>query len=784
MRVKTIALTWFRGASGSAVLETNLKSLVVYGQNGSGKSSFIDAIEHAVCDGKVSHLAHEYSGKKQEKGIRNTHTPDGEQTSYEVVFKDDSNLKITIAANGSCARAGTATVDMASWDYKRTVLRQDEISRFIVSTKGNKYSDLLPLLGLGALEIAAENLRQLASVTEKTGGLREKKGAASLAATQRKQAFSDASDADIVEKVASLHKTYCPASPTAESLDRCNETIAAVTVRINALSSENQRHIALKALANTDITSLIYGVRQSSTKLAGSIEPLIAEKLEVLRSADAYARKVDKADNIACPACGQAIAVDDFKAHVQSEQERLREIIGVFDERRGAIAGLIDVLKGLSTGIKKSELKVLRDELNKGPLKEHLEWIEALKSEELRQKIDEEALAGLDKHWSPVIAAAAVASKDAPPEISTLSVDKATTEAARAAIGALGTLKKIERLESLITFLSATEGNVRDEIRVRSEDVITAISGDISLMWSNLHPGEPIENVRLYLPDDPKAIDISLKFHGKDQDSPRLTLSEGYRNSLGLCIFLALAKRQSEHDRPLFLDDVVVSLDRNHRGMIVQLLADHFADRQVIIMTHDRDWYSDLRHQLDDSNWSFKTLLPYEAPEVGIRWSHKATSFADALSNLPARPDSGVNDARKVMDVELAIAAEKLKLKLPYLRGERNDHRTCFDFLKRLTSDGAKCLQKKSGSEYVRHADALTALEDAAALLVSWANRGSHTDDVAKSEAVKVINACEKALAVFTCACCKKSLWRLEDATSELVRCDCGEIRWRYGTKV
>lgn len=784
MRVKTLALSWFRGAADSAVLDANLKSLVVYGQNGTGKSSFIDAIEHAVCDGKVNHLAHEYSGKKQEKGVRNTHTPDGEQTSYEIVFKDDSNLKITIAANGNYARAGTATVDMLSWDYKRTVLRQDEISRFIASTKGNKYSDLLPLLGLGALEVAAENLRQLASATEKAGSLREKKGAASLAATQRKQAFGDASDAKIAETVAALHTTYCPGSATDLPVDRCDEIIVGLAARINALTTENQIHVALKSIADVDIASLIDGVRQASARLAGSVEPLIAEKLEVLRSANAYALKLDKEDDVACPACGQAVPVDGFKAHVKEEQERLRDIIAVFDERRTAIAQLIDVLKNLAASLRKSELESWRGGLSGGPLKEHLDWIDALTPEELRQTVDDEALAAIETHWPPVIEAASNASKDAPLEISTLSLDKTTAEAARAAIKALGTLNEIERFEALIAFLNATEENVRDEIRVRSGAVITEISADVGLMWSALHPGEPIENVRLYLPDDPKAIDIALKFHGKDQDSPRLTLSEGYRNSLGLCIFLALAKRESGHDRPLFLDDVVVSFDRNHRGMIVQLLADYFADRQLIIMTHDRDWYSDLRHQLDDADWSFKSLLPYETPEVGIRWSNKASSFDDARASLPTRPDSAVNDARKVMDVELALAAEKLKLKLPYLRGEKNDHRTCFDFLKRLTSDGAKCLQRKNGSQYAPHTEALKELGEAAALLVSWANRGSHTDDVAKAEAVKVIDACEKALAVFKCGSCKKSLWRLEDTTSELLRCDCGEIRWVYGKKV
>lgn len=54
-----------------------------------------------------------------------------------------------------------------------------------------------------------------------------------------------------------------------------------------------------------------------------------------------------------------------------------------------------------------------------------------------------------------------------------------------------------------------------------------------------------------------------------------------------------MAKREADKDRPLILDDVVVSFDRSHRGMIVQLLEKEFSGRQVVIMTHDREWYAE-----------------------------------------------------------------------------------------------------------------------------------------------------------------------------------------------
>jgi Uncharacterized protein conserved in bacteria len=272
-----------------------------------------------------------------------------------------------------------------------------------------------------------------------------------------------------------------------------------------------------------------------------------------------------------------------------------------------------------------------------------------------------------------------------------------------------------------------------------------------------------------------------LNFHGVEQDSPRLTLSEGHRNSLGLCIFLAMAKRGSKKDGPVFLDDVVISLDRNHRGMIVELLKKEFGGRQVVILTHDRDWYSELRHQLGSSDWQFKALLPYESPSTGIRWSHFTTAFGDARAHLQTRPDSAGNDARKIMDVELALVAEQLQVRMRFLRAEKNDKRMAHDFLERLVSDGKRCFEKRDGHGYGVCADEIRSLEEADTLLVSWGNRASHTFDVERPEASKLIDACEKALECFACALCGKRVWFADAGGPESVQCQCGQIRWRYG---
>ena len=560
----------------------------------------------------------------------------------------------------------------------------------------------------------------------------------------------------------------------------------ALDARIAQFSADDRRYVALQGVAEVDVKRHIDAVRTASVKVAGAVEPLINEKLEVLESTRAFVDKLGDKKDVNCPACGQPVPVEAFQEHVKAERERLQETIGIFEKRKAAIGTLCDAVGSLKANFGKPDLKAWRDQLAEGALADNFAHLDGMNPEALRASCDEQDLSAIEGELPPLIAAAALDSKDAPPDVQALSTAKGKAEAGTAVILAKDQAGAAARAEALVAFMNSLEQGVREEIRLRSKKVIDEISADILAMWVILHPGEAIEDVRLYLPPDAdKAIDILLKFHGVEQDSPRLTLSEGYRNSLGLCIFLAMAKRETDKDRPLFLDDVVVSLDRNHRGMILELLEKEFSGRQVVILTHDREWYTEMRHQLDGNNsWVFKTLLPYETPDIGIRWSHKTTTFDDARAQVKERPDSAGTDARKIMDVELGIIAERLQIRLPYLRSDKNDKRVAHDFLERLIADGKKCFQKKRGSGYEAHTDAIDAWAEADRLLVSWANRASHTFDLVPPEAVKLLDACEKAIEFFKCSSCPnspKAVWFADAEGSEWVQCHCGNIRWRYG---
>lgn len=781
MRVNSVELAWFRGAAAPIELKLASKSMVVYGANGSGKSSFVDGVEYLISDGKIGHLAHEYSGRRQEKAVPNTHTPEHERTTVSLALLDDSTVLAVIAQDGTRLIEGEGQSEVGAWDYRRTVLRQGEVSDFIMGTKGEKYSALLPLLGLDTLEIAAENLRQLAKTIEEVSRLQSMRDVLQATKAKRVATFGDDSDADILHVIRELHAEHCSGAAGNDALTCCNELKEAIDERIASSSAEERRHVALQDATKSDLKKRVEEVRKATQKLNASLEPLIAERIEVLEAALAFARRLDVQTVTVCPACGRSIPVEHFRQHIEEERGRLAAVVEAFRTRKVAVAALCDAVSSLKIATDKPELDSWRKELEAAAVGD-LSYLGALQVEALRASCEEDDLRALDEKICPVWDAAASTAAKGPSSAQQLTKERSKADVGAEVVASIDRLEAVRRTESLVAFVKSLEESVRDELRQRALSIIGEISQDVQDMWAVLHPDEPIDDVRLYIPEDAdKAIDIGLRFHGVSQDSPRLTLSEGHRNSLGLCIFLAMAKREDAHDGPIFLDDVVISVDRGHRGMIVSLLNEQFADRQVVVFTHDRDWYSELRHQLDESAWRFQVLLPYEKPTIGIRWSHSVSTFDDARSHLDSRPDSAANDARKIMDVELALVAEHVRLKMPFLRAEKNDKRLSHDFLERLVAAGRRCLEERREGGYIVNEDAIHLLEAADTLLVSWGNRGSHTFDVEPAEALQLIDACEQALECFTCPDCGRRIWFADASSQGLLMCECGRLRWRYG---
>jgi len=757
----------------------------VYGANASGKSTFIDGVEYITRNGKICHLQHEYSGSYQEKGIRNTSTPSDENSRSAICFDDGSSIVAEIRPDGSFTISSDPAdlkSTIQSWNVESHLLRQDEVSHFIHFTKGQKYSALLPLLGLANLEQAAENLRRLKLNVIEQSNIETKRILHQQLIESAQKHLISLKEKDVLKILDEQVKKYSVEEPAEEIKPLTEQLTAEIEKRIDSLEPKQNRYIMIRQILDEKLLTKLENMITADEKAEQRVDVLLDLRISVLEPMEKFIGVIeDPKKEIQCPSCGQMVAGSDLIEHVTKELELLREARDARNEAKIKRKELADALGSVHKKTTDADFK---------------SWLELPEQEELSVLVVQFTKIQIAEPYIRWKAEDVVALKDilprliaslekeverAPPSTKELIDDRDLVQTCSTVPEIHDLQTDMARIQSLIDALEKSEKSVRGEIRRRAEHILGEISVNIRRLWSKIHPEEPIKDIKLYVHSEAdKAIDISLKFFGTDQPSPRLTLSEGYRNSLGLCIFLALALFKGGDD-PIILDDIVSSLDREHRGMLAEVILEDLTGRQVLLFTHDREWYSELHYRLPAAKWKFMVLRPWESPEIGLQWSESVHTFDDARELLPDHPEACGNRIRAIMDTHLSVAAEKLRIPMQYLRGDRNDHRTCVDFMNRILREAPRRLKRKVDGSWSPYGDPIPDWKTARNLLIAWADRASHKGTLTQREAEKLIDSCEGALNHFRCQSCGDYIWIADQSSRKRLQCSCGELQWRYG---
>ena len=137
------------------------------------------------------------------------------------------------------------------------------------------------------------------------------------------------------------------------------------------------------------------------------------------------------------------------------------------------------------------------------------------------------------------------------------------------------------------------------------------ISHRVAQIYSALHPGENLAESVSIEPWTAKGVELAVEFYGSRQRPPHGVLSESHLNSLAIALFLAMAEEFNTQLGFLLLDDVINSFDVEHRGRLAELLADGFTDWQIIVLTHDQQFFEHLSRRapswrkLELTSWSY-----------------------------------------------------------------------------------------------------------------------------------------------------------------------------------
>ncbi len=627
--IKQITVGGFRGILSPLPLQfaegKTPRSMVIYGRNGTGKSSITDAWEWFHTQ-KIEHLAREGA---RESSFPHRNAKPGE-TFVEVQFADDELGTVRLDFDHSRITMPVPQGNIAKFRALAPHpchIRFEDLTRFVYLTKTEKYDALAQLMGFTpqvefqkALRRVLRQLREEVESQEQNVSRIE----SNLSTLLKVKTLDESSVLKELNEILVRHGI--------EPVDSLEELQAAAKHLTELVENDprSQELAALgtlkRAIERLKLPDDLEQNLQSYLELAEAFKQEEKEAVDLLLiglyeqgKTVLTARKKAGEEIKTCPLCGEPFE-GDLLAHISSELSNLR--------------GLKESRDNLETKRKKT-LKLV------SPL--------TTLSKTLREDCQE--IESLAKQWSveSLIAQIERAERDlnslmvslkVPPE----GLETTTVDSMREALGALvpnatqvrstrkdllsqvtervEVLKKDTSRARLVTdhsnMLSAIDLWARlevarkqfarlDQVRERFEGVVEdyvqssienvekrfeVISSDVQTYFGILEEhavglGRP--ELKL-LRDQDRAVVLQVEFHGEPVYPAYRYLSESQLNSFGLVVFLASAKYFNQGFKFLILDDVINSFDGYKRPQVIKLLKQEFSDHQILLMTHDLVW--------------------------------------------------------------------------------------------------------------------------------------------------------------------------------------------------
>jgi hypothetical protein len=283
-------------------------------------------------------------------------------------------------------------------------------------------------------------------------------------------------------------------------------------------------------------------------------------------------------------------------------------------------------------------------------------------------------------------------------------------------------------------------------------------------------------------------LDLLVDFYGLGMFPPAAYHSEGHQDGMGICLYLALVKHLLGNDFTLaILDDVVTSVDRDHRRQFCKLLKEQFGDVQFVITTHDEIWAKQMQStglvrrnaQARFYGWSV---------EDGPAYEH-ITDFWDRIDADLAKDDvpAAAHKLRRNLEAVMADLAESLGARVAFRADARYE---LGEMLSAVKGGHGELLKKAASSanswnndtakqqvEKLKSArsEALLAQDDE-----NWAiNALVHYNEwatMSTADFTPVVDACKQFVALFSCDNpeCESYIYVVgQPGKEEALRCDC-----------
>lgn len=708
-KLRSLKASGFRGARFELPLDFTKKhrSLAIYGDNATGKSTITDALEWFIRD-RIEHLWREDC---KLDALRHVKCKDDDASVVEVIFDgaDQNGSKSLSAALKTSTAYGHPDVVPLLEDLKgdRIILRHADIVSFLDESKGRKREAIAKIIGF-------DEIIQFRSVIQQSRNALQKDDAYSGAKQQ-----SDTLQAAMIEAVGQIvpdrdvflqiaKGLVDPFDVPTEIVDEASYKKAVNELRGLGNSADKikaaQRLNSLDQLCKDvqadlgEVTKKLQGFSDDYNGLAKE-----REKVNKLRLSEFLVKGKTVIDEETftedeCPFCLSPYKLEDLQAEVAQRVAALGELQAKLDECAVAKDELLSAITYAGTKAN-SIVTDYADLAEFGALLQSAKMTySSLRDGYKAVKTAFENLAVFDppEDFSAVIAdlnekceASATAAQEAAKKLELTEIEKQIAETLTTLQTLGGQVKSYEACQRTIAAFEAqilTLSTMFDEfVKVQNEAlqaVLDMISADVGKFYQKLHPKESVDNVRLAMVGE-EGVEFEYSFHGQPTQPPRKYLSESHLNSLGVVLFLANARIFNKQARFLVLDDIVTSFDINHRRRLLRLLKEEFSDWQILILTHEHVWFDLIKREMGPAGWLFHEVSADN--DNGILLENSPSTLRALIEQKRDKEDV-TNDLRKLLEAILKDVCHSLEVKVAFRFNEANEKRMPEELLSQLRS--------------------------------------------------------------------------------------------------
>jgi recombinational DNA repair ATPase RecF len=626
-RIEKITLQRFRGATTMTEItfDPHKPLIFIFGENGSGKSSVVDAIDFVFNQAPGS-LADRSSTRPKD------HLP-----AIGYTAKD---IKVELVCGGRTWSAQFSGAKILSSDVATLpvahVLRRSRLTNLIDASPSERYKELQKFIDVGGVERSEQYLRD--ALREQARTLDEKTRTRVEAEAELEQFWIEEGKPGAPEMSALGWAAARSAADQLETRARLAQLQNLIDLLDRATQSHESFHRTEAEAAEKE--TQVLAAQNAAIAAAGLVSTEAWQLIAVLRDTRNYlARSTDLAN---CPVCEQPVIIENLKQRI--------------DERLNAMTGLGELRDTLDTVSKSYDNAVAVRERDRKRAQDAVVSLgEALEKANVSiltsRSFAETSLPRLIEE-APALRAALVTTRDEAQKAvnqfnsinqfyrRVLECDAALSEAEMVRQGLERALEIVHA--ERIAFTQRVLADVRDET---------------NRLYSVIHPGEPLGLDQLLLDEHRKGSLFQIcSFEGHTDIVPQAYFSESHLDTLGFCLWLAIAKLSSAGDSVVVLDDVFTSVDSSHFTRILDLLMDECENfNQMIVTTHSRQWRDRYAsQQIPQNKCSFVELQNWTR-STGIRSSRTPIHVETLREYLAATPFD-----RQVVASKAGILAESL----------------------------------------------------------------------------------------------------------------------------